>query len=165
MVKGSMKELDAFSRFERGAYFFAYFVAWGVPLVALFASDLSLLKELSPSIRYLLLAIGIVLWIPIGFIIGSWIESLFKTQRARLGMRSFSQIEAEDPETRSAARIANEDRERRWFIERPENEQRYSLWLLQRDLVEQFRRANANLVIVKFLLVGLLIFLVALKIF
>ena len=63
MVKGSMKELDAFSRFERGAYFFAYFVAWGVPLVALFASDLSLLKELSPSIRYLFLAIGIVLWI------------------------------------------------------------------------------------------------------
>jgi hypothetical protein len=164
-VSTPKRELGAFSRFERGTYFYIYFLLWSVPLVVIFAADFRLLKDLSPFIRYLLLAVGIVLWIPLGFIIGSWVESFFKTLRTRLGMRSFSEIEAEDLEKRSEARIANEDRERRWFTERPENEQRYSLWLLQLELVDEFKRANANLVVIKFLLVGLFIFFIAMKIF
>lgn len=161
-----MKDLDAFSRFEPGAYFFAYFVPWAVPLAIIFGADLGFAKDLSPFIRYSLLAIGIVLWIPFGFIIGGWLESLFKMLRARLGMRSFSEIEAEDFEKRSEARIANEDREHHWFTKRPDDDQRYSLWLLQRELINQLQRANANLVVIKFLLVGLLIFLVvAMRIF
>jgi hypothetical protein len=161
-----MKGLNTFSRFESGFYnLLAFITVCGGPLVVIFVADPVLLKDLSPFIRYPIWAGAVVLWFPLGIIVISWVESLFKSLRTRLGMRSFSEIEAEGLEKRSEARIANEDRERRWFTERPENEQRYSLWLLQRDLVEQFRRANVNLVVVKFLLIGLLIFLVAMKIY
>ena len=161
-----MKQLDGFSRFENGVYqFLAYFIIWGAPLLAIFIVDALFLKGLSPFIRYPLWAVLGIVGMILGLAVASPVEEFFTTVRKKFGMKPLREIEAEITDQRTEAELAAEERKERWFTERPESEQRYSLYLLQQRQLARLNDIHTSIEIVKFLLIGVVAFYVVSRFF
>jgi hypothetical protein len=161
-----MKHLDRFSRFEKNIYlFFAVFVIWAAPLLAIFLVDAFFLKELSPFIRYPLWAGLYIVGILVGVAIGSYVEDFFDSVRKIFRMKPLKDIEAEISEEREKAELAMEERKERWFTECSESKQRYSFYLLQQQQLSRLNDIHRGIEIIKFLLIGFLVYMLFHKFF
>lgn len=161
-----MRQLGRFSRFEIGVYhILAYFIIWGAPLLAIFLVDAFFLRALSPFIRYPLWAVLGIVGMIVGIVLGGSVEDFFTAVRKAFGMKPLAELEAEIADQRAEADLAAEERKQRWFTERPEREQTYSLWLLQQRQLARLNDIHASIEIIKILLFGLLALYVASRFF
>lgn len=162
----NVRQLDRFSRFEKAVYqVLAYFIIWGAPLLAIFLVDAFFLKALSPFIRYPLWAVLGILGMIVGIVLVGSVDEFFAAVRKAFGMKPLAKLEAEIADQRAETEFAAEERKQRWFTERPESEQRYSLWLLQQRQLARLNDIHAGIEMIKILLFGLLAFYVASRFF
>jgi hypothetical protein len=161
-----MKQLDPFSRFEKGVYKIgAYFTVFGAPVLVWLLAERVLLKELPPLIRYPLAAAFAIVGMFIVLFLAIPVENFFDGLRKRLGMKPLHELTEEIGEQRAGAEFAEEERERGRFTDCPESEQRYKLWALQQRQLTLLTEIHAGINFIRFLLVSFLVGYVALRFF
>jgi hypothetical protein len=161
-----MKKLDTFSRFEQ-------FINECLPILAMIGGggialfvDSFLPAGLSPYIRYPLQGgVAVFGFVVCVFIVVGVVVSGFYSLRKHLGKKPLDEIEAEIREETWQAEEEREERRYRWFTGRSDADQRYSLWLAQKRVVEQLQATNTNLRAIIMLVGGALFFFLALRLF
>ena len=157
-----MRQLDRFSRIENGVYkVLAYYITWGAPLLTIFLVDAFFLTELSPFIRYALWAVLGIVGMILGIVLMGPVQDFFVGIRKTFGMKPLGELEAEIAHEHTEAELSADERKARWFKERSESEQRYSLYLLLQRQLARLDDIHASIEIIKLLLIGFLVLYVA----